>query len=141
MASGSSERDLLLRRLILLIFVDWLPPDLFSSRRCFSLGSGVTSLAVALNAVEDSPFRGHAPSYLLPFAITIFFFISSSLFSPPEAVASFSPEHAINNSIHFTLTIGVTESWRAMLQAKAAISRAMAMITTGLSLPLITSRR
>jgi hypothetical protein len=72
MASGSSERDLLLRRLILLIFVDWLPPDLFSSRRCFSLGSGVTSLLAALNAVEDSPFRGRAPSYLLPFVITIF---------------------------------------------------------------------
>jgi hypothetical protein len=29
MASGSTERAQLLRRLILLIFVDWLPPDFF----------------------------------------------------------------------------------------------------------------
>src|SRR5437667_2244704 len=46
------------RRLTLLIFADWLPPDFCASRSCLTLGTDIAAEAATLNAIEDSP-PGH----------------------------------------------------------------------------------
>src|SRR5437667_9071309 len=46
------------RRLTLLIFAGWLPPDFCASRSCLTLGTDLAAEAAALNAFEDSP-PGH----------------------------------------------------------------------------------
>ena len=43
------------RRLTLLIFADWVPPDFCASRSCLTLGTDISAEADALNVAEDSP--------------------------------------------------------------------------------------
>ena len=43
------------RRLTLLIFADWIPPDFYASRSFLTLGTDISDEADALNVLEGSP--------------------------------------------------------------------------------------
>jgi len=49
------------RRLILLIFVDWLPPDRITSRSCLTLGPGISALQPRPKRLPRVLLTGAAP--------------------------------------------------------------------------------
>jgi len=61
------------RRLIILIFADWLPQDLSSSRSCLALASEVRRAPYSLDSSRILPKRGRVPAGALNVLYVVLF--------------------------------------------------------------------
>ena len=64
-SKAPKEAEPVSRRLITLIFADWLPHDVASSWSCLGLVTGVQPYGLSISVIEGSPGRGCAPMVAL----------------------------------------------------------------------------